>query len=329
MSTPLLRVSDLHVTFNGANGPVQAVRGVSYDIHPGEIFGIVGESGSGKSAGAYSIMGLLRGSGRVTGGRIEFQGENVLEYSKSQWAALRGSRIGMIFQSPMSCLDPMMSVGKQLREAAICHSTMSKAEAMEQSRSLLLRVGIGEPDRVLKQYPSGLSGGMCQRIMIAMALIQHPQLLIADEPTTALDVTVQAQIMALLDSIRKETGMSILFITHDMGLVAEICDRVCVMYAGRVAEIGTVYEIFDRPRHPYTAGLMNAIPGTDPTYKGKLISIEGVPVNMSGLPGGCAFNPRCKYCEEGCTQAQPPMRELGNGHLVACRELGEGVDLRG
>ncbi len=314
----ILKVNDLHVSFSGAHGEVKAVRGVSYELHEGEVLGIVGESGSGKSASAYSIMGLLRGTGRVTGGSIEYRGTNILENSRTQWEALRGKRIGMIFQNPMACLDPMMTVGKQLREAARCHSDISKAEADEMAKQLLLKVGIGEPDRVMKQYASGLSGGMCQRVMIAMALIQKPEILIADEPTTALDVTVQAQIIRLIDDIRRENNMAVLFITHDMGIVAEICDTVCVMYAGKIVEKGSVYDMFDSSRHPYTAGLMRAIPNIEMDTQGPMISIEGVPVNMSGLPAGCAFHPRCSKCMDICREKEPPVIPMHNGGMISC-----------
>ncbi|MBR2520771.1 MAG: ABC transporter ATP-binding protein [Oscillospiraceae bacterium] len=318
MNAPLLSVKDLQVTFRGDSGIVNAVRGVSFDIHDGEILGVVGESGSGKSATAYSIMGLLNSSGRVVGGAVEYRGENILGSPRSRWDELRGRRIGMIFQNPMACLDPMITVGKQLREAAQCHSGMSKAEADAAALSLLAKVGVADADRIVRQYSSALSGGMCQRVMIAMALIQKPELLIADEPTTSLDVTVQAQIIQLLDSLRKENNMAILFITHDMGLVAEICDSVCVMYAGRAVERGSVYDVFDSPAHPYTAGLMKAIPSVEAGTRSRLVSIEGVPVNLSGLPGGCPFHPRCTFCEEKCTRVPPDTVTVGEGHTCGC-----------
>ncbi len=319
MNTPkLLKVRDLSVSFRGVHGEVKAVRGVSYDIHEGEVLGIVGESGSGKSAGAYSIMGLLRGSGHVTGGTIEFRNENILEYNRNQWDMLRGKHIGVIFQNPMACLDPMLPIGKQLREAAMCHSVLSKQTSTDLAIQMLGRVGIGDPARIMRQYPSSLSGGMCQRIMIAMALIQQPELLIADEPTTSLDVTVQAQIMRLLEDVRKERNMSILFITHDMALVAEICDTVCVMYAGQIVEKGPVNDLFDTPTHPYTIGLMRSIPNIDMDTKGQMISIEGVPVNMSGLPEGCAFHPRCSSCTEICRKTAPDTIQFGKNRSVAC-----------
>jgi oligopeptide transport system ATP-binding protein len=319
MSTPvLLKIRDLHVCFDGAHGEVRAVRGISYDIHEREVVGIVGESGSGKSASAYAVMGLLRGTGRVTGGTVEFRGENVLDYKRESWDALRGKHIGMIFQNPMECLDPMISVGSQMREAAMSHSAMSRKTADERSKELLMRVGIGEPERVMRQYASALSGGMCQRIMIAMALIQEPELLIADEPTTSLDVTVQAQIMDLLEDIRKERNMAILFITHDMGLVAQICNTVCVMYAGKIVEKGTVFEIFGDPVHPYTSGLMKAIPNIEMDRKGKMMSIEGVPANVTGLPGGCAFHPRCAFCTDDCRRREPGPVSFGEGRYAAC-----------
>lgn len=319
----LLEVRNLHVSFRGARGRVEAVRGVSYDIREGEVLGIVGESGSGKSAQAYSVMGLLRGTGRVTDGNVYFRGEDILKYERYQWEALRGNAIGMIFQDPVACLDPMMPVYRQLREAAMCHSEISRRAADELCMQMLNMVGVDDTKRVLRQFPSGLSGGMCQRIMIAMALLQEPQILIADEPTTSLDVMMQAQIILMLKQLCRERNMAVMFITHDMGLVAEICDTVCVMYAGRIVEKGPVLDIFDSPAHPYTAGLMRATPNLGVDEKGPMHSIDGVPVSMSGLPPGCAFHPRCRHCKDICREKEPDEIEFTHGRSAACWMVGK------
>ena len=313
----LLSVKDLQVSFFTHAGEVKAVGGISYDLHRGEVMGIVGESGSGKSVEAYSIMGLLQSPGKVIGGTIELDGENVLEYSKEQMRKMRGNRISMIFQNPMTCLNPVYTIGNQIAEALTTHKKLSREETNNAVIEILKLVGIPNPEKRIKQYPHELSGGMRQRVMIALALICEPDLLIADEPTTALDVTIQAQILELMREIQRKTGMAIIFITHNLGVVAEICDKVSVMYAGKIIETGTVDDIFYSAGHPYTKGLLRSMPSVDAEYE-RLIPIEGTPVDMLNPPPGCAFAPRCAQCMNICLKANPPVTQLGNGHDVKC-----------
>ena len=317
-SAPLLEVRDLRVSFPTPAGEVRAVNGISYQIHRGEVLGIVGESGSGKSVEAYSILGLLQPPGRVVGGSITFQGEDVLSFSRKELAAFRGGRAAMIFQNPMTCLDPVYPVGEQLIEALRAHRRVSRREAARRSAEMLERVGIHHPEKRMGQYPHQFSGGMRQRVMIAMGLICHPELLIADEPTTALDVTIQAQILALLRELQAETGMGILFITHDLGVVAELCHRVCVMYAGRLVEQAPVDDLFYAPGHPYTQGLLASMPRMDAPEHQKLLPIQGTPVDLLDPPPGCPFAPRCPHAMAVCHRQMPPEVELGPGHRSAC-----------
>ena len=317
--TPLLRVQDLEVSFHTRQGTITPVHGVSYTVQPGEILGIVGESGCGKSVSAYSVLGLLKGGGRVTGGSILFNGDNILSYDKTQLRAFRGSQVGMIFQNPLSCLNPVLTIGRQLTEAYLAHHPRAdKAEATARAVEMLGRVGITDAQRRLHQYPFSLSGGQRQRVMIAMALICQPRLLIADEPTTALDVTIQAQILRLLLEAREKNGMAIVFITHNMGVISEICDRVCVMYAGTIVEQGDLDQVFYRAAHPYTEGLLRAIPRVDAAQYTRLIPIEGTPVELYAQPEGCPFHPRCPYCMDICRKQMPAVRTPEPGHSVRC-----------
>jgi oligopeptide transport system ATP-binding protein len=280
--------------------------------------GIVGESGSGKSVEAYSIMGLLQSPGKVVGGSIFFDGEDVLAKDEKQMQDFRGNSVSMIFQNPMTCLNPVYTVGNQLIEAVRVHNKISKAEAKAKAIEMLKLVGINNPERRMRQYPHEFSGGMRQRVMIAMGLICDPKMLIADEPTTALDVTIQAQIIELMKEIQKRTEMAIIFITHNLGVVAEICDRVSVMYAGKIVEQGKVEDIFYNPRHPYTEGLLRSMPRVDAEEYERLIPIEGTPVDMLNPPEGCSFGPRCQHCMKICLRVEPPVIDLGEGHTSAC-----------
>lgn len=314
----LLKVEDLRVSFFTPVGEVKAVGGISYELNHGEVMGIVGESGSGKSVEAYSIMGLLQEPGKIIGGSVSFDGQDLLAYTPQQKQQFRGKRASMIFQNPMTCLNPVYTVGNQLTEALLSHDNISKREAVNRAKEMLEMVGINNVDRRMKQYPHEFSGGMRQRVMIAMALIGHPELLIADEPTTALDVTIQAQILELMKNLQKKTGMSIIFITHNLGVVAEICDNVSVMYAGKIVEQGPVDDIFYSPSHPYTQGLLRSMPRVDADSYERLIPIDGTPIDMLNPPEGCPMAPRCDYCMRLCLRQAPPMTELNNKHRVFC-----------
>ena len=319
----LLEVKDLKVSFFTPVGEVKAVGGISYELNHGEVMGIVGESGSGKSVEAYSIMGLLQSPGKVVGGSIIFDGEDVLAKDAKEMQAFRGNSVSMIFQNPMTCLNPVYTIGNQLIEAVRCHKKITKKEAGAKAIEMLKLVGINNPERRMNQYPHELSGGMRQRVMIAMGLICDPKMLIADEPTTALDVTIQAQIIELMKDIQRKTQMSIIFITHNLGVVAEICDRVSVMYAGKIVEQGDVEDIFYRPRHPYTLGLLRSMPRVDAEEYERLIPIEGTPVDMLNPPSGCPFGPRCEHCMKICLRMEPPKIDIGNGHTSSCWLLTE------
>ena len=319
MSKKLLEVKDLKVSFFTPAGEVKAVDGISYEIHENEVMGVVGESGSGKSVEAYTIMGLLANPGKVVGGSITFDGEDVLAYTEEQRRDFRGQKVGMIFQNPMTCLNPVYTIGDQLMEALRCHDkSISKEDARARAVEMLELVGINNADKRVDQYPHEFSGGMRQRAMIAMAMICHPKLLIADEPTTALDVTIQAQILELMKDLQKKTGMAIIFITHNLGVVAEICDRVSVMYAGHIMEQGKVDDIFYSPAHPYTKGLLRSMPNLGDEEKTRLIPIEGTPVDLLDPPKGCSFGPRCEHCMKVCLTKKPPLVEVGDGHISAC-----------
>ena len=318
-SRPLLAVEDLRVSFFHPEGEVRAVDGIRYTVERGSVMGIVGESGSGKSVQAYSILGLVPPPGRVTGGRITFEGRDVLSFSPEERAHFRGGEAAMVFQNPMTSLNPLYPVGSQLVEALRAHERgLSRREARERAAGMLARVGLQNPERRMEQYPHQFSGGMRQRVMIAMALICSPRLLIADEPTTALDVTIQAQILELLRDLQRETGMGILFITHNLGVVAELCDQVSVMYAGKIVEQGGVDDIFYAPAHPYTLGLLRSMPRLDGGNQGRLVPIPGTPADPLHRPAGCPFSPRCGACRPVCRRQPPPTVELGNGHRAAC-----------
>ncbi|MBR5110253.1 MAG: ABC transporter ATP-binding protein [Clostridia bacterium] len=317
-NAPLLQVRNLHTSFFTDAGEVRAVNGISYNLDRGKVLGIVGESGSGKSVSAYSVMRILTDTGRVTAGEVLFKGENILEYTPQQMQEFRGSRISMIFQDPMTCLNPVFTVGSQLREAIRIHTDRTKDQIQARALEMLQLVGVNEPEKRLKQYPHELSGGMRQRVMIAMALACEPDILIADEPTTALDVTIQAQILELMLDLQREMGMSIIMITHDMGVIAQICDEVIVMYAGGVCERGTADAIFYHPMHEYTRGLMRSIPDMSDDEKKRLIPITGTPIDLLHMPPGCPFAPRCDRAMKICLQEKPREYWVGRDHLSAC-----------
>jgi oligopeptide transport system ATP-binding protein len=315
----LLEIKDLKVSFFTPAGEVKAVDGISYSPGYDEVMGVVGESGSGKSVEAYSIIGLLQSPGKVIGGSITFEGEDVLAFSEEQMRDFRGNKVSMIFQNPMTCLNPVYTIGNQLTEAITCHDkSVSKEEARRRAIEMLTLVGINNPEKRMNQYPHEFSGGMRQRAMIAMALICKPKLLIADEPTTALDVTIQAQILEVMKDIQKEEHTSIIFITHNLGVVAEICDKVSVMYAGKIVEQGSVNDIFYNPQHPYTKGLLASMPRLDQDTHEKLIPIEGTPIDLLDPPQGCNFGPRCKECMKICLSKKPPYAQVGDEHISAC-----------
>ncbi|HNX61681.1 MAG TPA: ABC transporter ATP-binding protein [Candidatus Limiplasma sp.] len=315
--TTLLQVKNLHTSFFTDAGEVQAVNGISFNLDRGKVLGIVGESGSGKSVTAYSLMRILTDPGRVTEGEVLFKGEDVLKYSEQKMHSFRGSRISMIFQDPMTSLNPVYTVGNQLREAIKIHTNRNPKQVRERALEMLQLVGVNEPEKRLKQYPYELSGGMRQRVMIAMALACEPDVLIADEPTTALDVTIQAQILELMQDLQKKMGMSIIMITHDLGVIADICDEIIVMYAGRVCERGTADEIFYNPCHEYTKGLIRSIPKFGARHE-KLVPIAGSPVDLLNLPAGCAFASRCDYAMKICLTEHPEEIRMNDKHIAAC-----------
>lgn len=315
----LLEVKDLKVSFFTPAGEVKAVDGISYNLGYNEVMGIVGESGSGKSVEAYSIIGLLQKPGKVVGGQITFDGQDLLSFDEEQMRNIRGKDISMIFQNPMTCLNPVYTIGNQLMEALRCHDDkITKEEAWDRAVHMLELVGINNAEKRMTQYPHEHSGGMRQRAMIAMALISEPKLLIADEPTTALDVTIQAQILDVMKDIQKRVNTSIIFITHNLGVVAEVCDKVSVMYAGKIVEQGDVNDIFYDPQHPYTKALLASMPRLDEDGHERLIPIEGTPIDLLNPPQGCNFGPRCKECRKICLSKKPPYADLGNGHISAC-----------
>jgi oligopeptide transport system ATP-binding protein len=315
----LLEVRDLRVSFFTPVGEVKAVGGISYDLNYGEVMGIVGESGSGKSVEAYSILGILESPGRVTGGSVSFEGRDLFSYGPRDMESIRGSRISMIFQNPMESLNPVYSIGNQLMGVYRRHNpAATRAQARERALEMLRLVGITNPERRMRQYPHELSGGMRQRVMIAMGLICEPQLLIADEPTTALDVTIQAQILELMKSLQEKTRMAVIFITHNLAVIAEICDTVSVMYGGHIVEQGTAGDIFYRSVHPYTQGLLRSMPRIDEKQGERLIPIEGSPINMLDPNPGCPFAPRCGRCMRVCLTRFPPEKFVGERHRVYC-----------
>lgn len=317
---PLLEVRNLETQFKTQDGVVKAVNNVSFHVDRGETLGIVGESGSGKSVTALSVMRLIPNPpGKIVGGRIIFDGDNLLDYSEEEMRTIRGNRIAMIFQDPMTSLNPVLTIGRQITESLELHMKMSGSEARKRAVDLLGMVGIPSAGRRLDDYPHQFSGGMRQRVMIAMSLSCNPELLIADEPTTALDVTIQAQILELINRLKNELGTAVIIITHDLGVVAGMTDRVNVMYAGRVVEEGSTSEIFATPRMPYTIGLLRSIPRLDEEDDRRLTPIRGLPPDLINLPQVCPFSPRCDYFVTGkCDQSVPPLRTVGPDHRAAC-----------
>ena len=318
MSEYLVDIKDERLSFFTPAGEVKALGGVSIHLKEGEVLGIVGESGSGKSVTAYSLMGLTAYPGRLIGGTLDFNGHHINDMSEKEMRRIRGNEVSIIFQDPMTSLNPVYTIGNQIREVILLHTGKSKKEANERAKELLTLVGINEPEKRLKQYPHELSGGMRQRVMIAIALACEPKLLIADEPTTALDVTIQAQILELMQDLRKKLGMSIIMITHDLGVVASMCEKIAVMYAGHIVEYGTTDEIFYQPGHEYTKGLINSIPKLNTAEHERLVPIEGTPVDLLNPPAGCPFAPRCKNCMKICLSKMPPRTELSDTHYTYC-----------
>ena len=306
MATPLLEVRHLRVEFPSRRGTLRALDDVSFDIAPGEILGVVGESGAGKSLTGSAIIGLLEPPGRVAAGEIRLAGQRIDNLPPEAMRAIRGRRIGAIFQDPLTSLNPLFTIGRQISETIQVHLGLNAADARKRAIQLLADTGIPAPEQRVDQYPHQFSGGMRQRVVIALALAAQPQLIVADEPTTALDVSIQAQIIALLKKLTKEQGAAVMLVTHDMGVIAEACDRVAVMYAGRVAEIGPVADVIHRPAHPYTVGLMGSIPAMD-SERERLAQIDGAMPRLNAIPTGCAFNPRCPQASARCRSERPDL----------------------
>ncbi|MDQ0256431.1 oligopeptide/dipeptide ABC transporter ATP-binding protein [Evansella vedderi] len=325
-SEVLLEVKNLKTHFNTINGVVPSVEDVSFYINKGEKVAIVGESGSGKSVTSLSIMRLLSETGKIIDGSIHFCGRNLIELSEKDMRKIRGNEIAMVFQEPLSSLNPVMTVGKQIMESILLHQKTRKQNAKQQVIDLLNKVGIPRPEKVFSSYPHLLSGGMRQRVMIAMALSCQPKLIIADEPTTALDVTIQAQILSILKELSEQEEVAILLITHDLGVVAEVADRVIVMYAGQVVEQAEIFSIFDYPKHPYTKALLNSTPKLDFSQT-ELLSIEGTVPSPMEIPTGCRFYDRCDFSSEICKQS-PELKEITDGHQVRCWLVEEAIDNR-
>ena len=313
----LLEVKDLHTSFFTDAGEVKAVNGVSFNLERGKVLGIVGESGSGKSVTSYSIMGILAGSGKIVSGSIKLDGTELVGADEKVMKDVRGNKISIIFQDPMTSLNPTYSIGHQLMEAILLHTDRDKKQAYDRAVEMLRLVNVNEPEKRMKQYPFELSGGMRQRVMIAMALACEPDILIADEPTTALDVTIQAQILDLMKDLQKELGMAIIMITHDLGIVAQMCDEVIVMYAGSICEQGSADEIFYNPQHEYTKGLMRSLPSAN-TAGTLLKPITGTPIDLLNMPKGCAFAPRCDAAMKICITDKPLNVEVNENHQSAC-----------
>ncbi len=319
----LLDIKNLQTHFFTSAGTVKAVDGVSYTVDEGETVAVVGESGSGKSVTALSILQLVaKPPGEIVGGEIFFEGRDLLKLSDAEVRDIRGQEISMIFQEPMTSLNPVLSIGQQLTETMLAHLDISEEEANSRAVAYLDKVGISEPERRLKQYPHHLSGGMRQRVMIAMALSCEPKLIIADEPTTALDVTIQAQILELMKNLTRELGVAQIIITHNLGVVARYADRVNVMYAGKVIESGTAEDIYHKPQHPYTLALLKSVPRLDLVRAAKLDPVDGQPPDLSKLDGGCSFRPRCRFATEECGKSYPPLEKISDSQTVACFNKG-------
>ena len=317
MGENILSVQNLHTSFTTGKGDVHAVNGVSFNLEAGKILGIVGESGSGKSVTAYSIMGILESNGSITEGSVLYKGKDITKFTEKEMRDFRGKCCSIIFQDPMTSLNPVFTVGSQLKEAIELHTNRKGKAAEARAVEMLTLVGVNEPEKRIKQYPFELSGGMRQRVMIAMALSCEPDILIADEPTTALDVTIQAQILELMQDLQKKLGMAIIMVTHDLGVIADMCDEIIVMYGGRVCERGTAEDIFYRPSHEYTKGLLQSIPNVDRMGE-KLVPIPGTPINLLNMPKGCAFCPRCENAMKICFTEQPPEMQMPDGHFASC-----------
>ncbi|MDO4788039.1 MAG: ABC transporter ATP-binding protein [Johnsonella sp.] len=318
MSEYLVNIQNEKLSFFTPAGEIKALNDVTIQMKEGEVLGIVGESGSGKSVTAYSIMGLTAYNGKIVGGSVEFNGRRIDKMSEKELRQIRGKEVSIIFQDPMTSLNPVYTIGNQIEETLRLHTERKGGEIRERARELLTLVGINEPDKRLKQYPHELSGGMRQRVMIAIALACEPKLLIADEPTTALDVTIQAQILELMQDLKRKLGMGIIMITHDLGVVASMCDNIAVMYAGEIVEYGTTDDIFYRPKHEYTKGLLNSIPKFHEEAYSKLVPIEGQPVDLLNPPKGCSFAPRCKSCMKICLKSKPIRNDYEGNHYARC-----------
>ena len=313
----LLEVKDLHTSFYTPAGEVKAVNGVSFNLERGKVLGIVGESGSGKSVTAYSIMQILEKTGKIVSGSVKFDGQELVGIGEEGMKKIRGNKISIIFQDPMTSLNPTYTIGHQLMEAIMLHTPRNKQQAWDRAVEMLRLVNVNKPEKRMKQYPFEFSGGMRQRVMIAMALACEPDILIADEPTTALDVTIQAQILELMQSLQKELGMAIIMITHDLGVVAQLCDEVVVMYAGSICEQGTADEIFYNPRHEYTKGLMRSIPTLESDGQ-RLHPITGTPIDLLNMPAGCPFAPRCDAAMKICLRERAERMQINDNHQAAC-----------
>ena len=318
MSEYLVDIQHERLSFFTPAGEVKALNDVSIHLNDGEVLGIVGESGSGKSVTAYSLMGLTAYPGKLVGGTIDFNGHRINDLSEKEFRKIRGNEVSIIFQDPMTSLNPVYTIGNQIMEVILLHTDKNKEQARARAKELLELVGINEPEKRLKQYPHELSGGMRQRVMIAIALACEPKLLIADEPTTALDVTIQAQILELMMDLKKKLGMAIIMITHDLGVVASMCDRIAVMYAGRIVEYGTTDDIFYNPKHEYTKGLLKSSPRLDAKEHERLVPIEGTPIDLLNPPAGCPFAPRCSNCMKICLREMAPVTTFDDVHYTQC-----------